>query len=277
MNDLKSYVTGGASRTVAEGLVLLDISHNLLKAKYAEIKFEKEWTVQRCKDKVYQMTGSKPDFMVLTLNGIPLADDTRTLGSYNPSNGMLLHVNDTDPYSGAKGGALEDVSLVKKYEMSDEDYDKRDNTYRAYKKKMLAQDPNWKPKHVLEAEQKRAAEKKMYAIDGLEDETEEQVRARMKVGDRCEAVGGRRGEIKYIGLVPEIGKEGQLWLGVKYDDPEGRNDGSVQGKRYFEAGGDKYGAFLKPALVKAGDYPEIDEFASDNEDEDAATTTAEKE
>jgi hypothetical protein len=35
---------------------------------------------------------------------------------YNPKNGDLLHVNDTDPHSNAKGGAYDDVRLVKKYE-----------------------------------------------------------------------------------------------------------------------------------------------------------------
>ena len=35
-----------------------------------------------------------------------------------------------------RGGAMDDVSQVKKFELTEEEYDKRDNTYRAYKKKV---------------------------------------------------------------------------------------------------------------------------------------------
>ncbi len=38
-------------------------------------------------------------------------------------------------------GWLEDVSLVKKYEISEEAYNQRENTYRAFKAKKLAEDP----------------------------------------------------------------------------------------------------------------------------------------
>lgn len=41
-----------------------------------------------------------------------------------------IHVADDDPFSLTRGGGLEDVSLVKKYRMSEEDYDKRKGTLR---------------------------------------------------------------------------------------------------------------------------------------------------
>lgn len=37
---------------------------------------------------------------------------------------------DDDPFSLTRGGALEDTSLVSKYRMSEEDYDKRQGTLR---------------------------------------------------------------------------------------------------------------------------------------------------
>jgi hypothetical protein len=46
-----------------------------------------------------------------------------------------------DPNSLSAGGWLEDTSLVKKYEISEEAYNKRENTYRAFKAKKLAEDP----------------------------------------------------------------------------------------------------------------------------------------
>jgi hypothetical protein len=41
--------------------------------------------------------------------------------------------------------------------MSDEDYDKRENTYRAYKKKQVAKDPNWKSIYQKKTAQAREA------------------------------------------------------------------------------------------------------------------------
>lgn len=42
----------------------------------------------------------------------------------------VLHIIDTDPTSLSANGWLEDTSKVEKYVMSEEDYAKRDNTYR---------------------------------------------------------------------------------------------------------------------------------------------------
>ena len=48
---------------------------------------------------------------------------------------------DSDPNSALIG--LEDLSQVQKYEMSDEDYNKRDDTFRKWKEKQMQQDPNF--------------------------------------------------------------------------------------------------------------------------------------
>ncbi len=40
---------------------------------------------------------------------------------------------DTDPTSASAGGWLENTDLVQKYKMSDEDYDRREKTYRKWK------------------------------------------------------------------------------------------------------------------------------------------------
>jgi hypothetical protein len=44
-----------------------------------------------------------------------------------------IHIKDLNPHSLSANGWLEDVSKVEKYVMSDEDYSKRENTYRAHK------------------------------------------------------------------------------------------------------------------------------------------------
>ena len=66
----------------------------------------------------------------------------------------------------------------------------------------------------------------------------------------------RRGTVSYIGQVPEIPGIGS-WVGVALDEPTGKNDGSVKGKRYFECG-QNCGVFVRPDRCEAGDFPALD-------------------
>ena len=88
----------------------------------------------------------------------------------------------------------------------------------------------------------------------------------VSIGMRCEVViGSRRGEVKYVGPVPELAPG--YWIGVQLDEPTGDSDGKAKGKQYFEAvGGTKFGLFIRPKDANFGDFPPIDEF-DENEDE----------
>ncbi len=85
----------------------------------------------------------------------------------------------------------------------------------------------------------------------------------IEVGKRCR-VGGedeRRGEIMYVGDVEEIPGGAGKWIGVKLDEPVGKNDGSLAGKRYWGKEGDpKYGVFVRPERVEVGDWPVLDDL-----------------
>jgi hypothetical protein len=63
--------------------------------------------------------------------------------------------------------------------------------------------------------------------------------------------GDRRGVVGYVGLVE--GLAGGFWVGVRLDEPLGKNAGSVGGKAYFEAP-DKHGSFIRPCLVSVGEH-----------------------
>eukprot|EP00808_Paulinella_micropora_P023975 g60863.t1 len=72
------------------------------------------------------------------------------------------------------------------------------------------------------------------------------VRARpFSVGDRV-ATGGKKGTVRYVGT-PNFASG--TWVGIQLDTPDGKNDGSIKGERYFECP-PMYGTFAKPAMVK---------------------------
>lgn len=86
---------------------------------------------------------------------------------------------------------------------------------------------------------------------------------RAQVGNRCQVnPGGKRGTVQYLGKIPSIAPG--WWVGVKYDEPVGKNDGSIKGLRFFDCP-PNYGGFLRPDKVEVGDFPEEDLFGSDDE------------
>uniref|UniRef100_A0A915BKQ4 CLIP1 zinc knuckle domain-containing protein n=1 Tax=Parascaris univalens TaxID=6257 RepID=A0A915BKQ4_PARUN len=65
------------------------------------------------------------------------------------------------------------------------------------------------------------------------------------IGDRVLVPGGKIGTLKFLGETEF--KEG-IWAGVELDQPFGKNDGSVQGKRYFTCKA-PYGLFAMASKV----------------------------
>ncbi len=220
--------------------------------------------------------------MELSINGV-LLEDGKALGYYGPKDHDVIRIVDHDPNSVAANGGLDDVSQVKKYEMSEEEYSKRKNTYRAWKLEQIAKDPNWVAPWLKREQEEKRRKKAAAAASNAPIEPLDVVLSKYSVGARCECTpGARRGEIKYVGYVgeapaapstPENGEEKaplqQVWIGVAFDEPLGKNDGSAKGKRYFTCA-KNYGAFLKPEFVKVGDFPVRDPFASDDEEEAGA-------
>lgn len=73
----------------------------------------------------------------------------------------------------------------------------------------------------------------------------------------------------FVGQVPEIPGSVGAWVGVTLDEPTGKNDGSVNGTKYFSCA-PNCGVFLRAERVEVGDFPELgldDELMSDEDEE----------
>lgn len=200
------------------------------------IKFCYLKQIEQVKLKIYHFVGTPTNDQALVLkneNGevvCELANDNMLLGAYPIDSGMEIYCVDTNPFSKAKGGAYEDVSLVKKYEMSEEEYDKRKGTVRDYKREMLKKDPNFKFK--------------TFTVDPDNAPPGPETVEQFVIGNRCEVnPGGRRGEIKWKGVWENEEDKG-YWVGVQFDEPVGQGTGKHKGKEYFSCE-DKYGSFVR--------------------------------
>jgi tubulin-specific chaperone B len=228
-----------------------------------------QMTVASVKNKLCFHCGTSPSAMLLQLKDeaghsvlAVLGEDRRQLGFYSPRDGCVLHIVDTDPTSVSANGWLEDVSKVAKYVMSDEDYEKRENTYRKFKQERLRMDPTWTLEKEIAARRGVPYVPTTSNAGGMKTDDPEYMAVEateVEIGARCEVQsqeGSKRGEVRYVGKVD--GLPLGWWIGVRYDEPVGKNDGSIKGKKYFECPAG-YGAFVRPNLVSTGDFPPFDE------------------
>lgn len=180
----------------------------------------------------------------------PLDDDTRMLGSYPVEDYMRIQVSDTNPHR--IKNQYTDVSLVEKFELTADEYEKRTDTVRAFKER------NKLGRFSAEA---AAAEEAIQLANQKAAEA-------MKIGDRCQVSGEDETAVKKLGTIKFIGEtkfQPGLWVGIQYDEPLGKNNGTVQGEKYFTCP-PKYGGFVRPVKVNVGDFPEEDIFMSDDDD-----------
>lgn len=233
---------------ITQSVVTVNVSSSL-NSFGSERRFQKNLQIKDLKDKLVLLTGASVSTMKLELFNkedklvCPLDNDEALLGSYPIDDGMRIHVKDPS----AKVGEFEDVSKVEKFEISADEYEKRADSVRAFKERNKL----GRFKEISPEEQQRLDEEKR-----LKEEQDKAKVESMKIGDRCEVqVAGqpkRRGCVQYAGTTEF--KPG-YWVGVQYDEPVGKNNGSVKGKQYFQCP-DKYGGFVKPEFVEIGDFPE---------------------
>ncbi|KFB38934.1 hypothetical protein ZHAS_00006256 [Anopheles sinensis] len=228
--------------------VTINISNSHNDAISFERKYSRGMTIAELKGKLETITGGCAGTMQLELYSgsrlvCKLDDDSQSLANYPMEDGMRIHVTDNFQFI---------QENVAKFELSQEEYDKKADSLRSFLKKNKLGKYNEEEMSKLEEERKR------------QEEEEEKKVAETAIGARCRVTTKgqptRLGTIMYKG--PLDGKQGKFF-GVKFDEPLGVNDGSVNGKRYFECG-PKYGSFVAVKAVEVGDFPP-EEFSLEDE------------
>ncbi|KAJ6789027.1 hypothetical protein PWT90_09917 [Aphanocladium album] len=222
----------------------------------SERRITPSWSIDTFKTKLEPITGIPPSAQRLSLKSakgaesIPLqaADEENTfLNSFPLAAYGEIHVADTRP-AGMRVN-FNDTSGVERFVMPETEYQKKSDSVLAWKKaqKLGRFDPN-------------APDQEQARVSAFEQEVKQRG---IEVGKRCR-VGGedtRRGVVKHVGEVGEIPNGAGAWVGVHLDEPVGKNDGSIAGKRYWgEESSMKHGVFVRPERIEVGDFPVMDDL-----------------
>ncbi|KAF8548715.1 hypothetical protein OG21DRAFT_1422600 [Imleria badia] len=215
----------------------------------SERRFDLHITVEQLKTKLELVTGIPIQNQCISIQNdggetiAQLSDDTKQLGFYGLTTSQTLNVIDTNPATSFTG-QLSDVSQVEKFELSDDAYAKRTDSVLAYKQRHKV------GRFASSSETPAPVEK----VD-------------IPIGARCQVESDeeglhKRGTVRFVGQTSFA--KTVVWVGIEYDEPIGRNDGSVQGERYFTCR-PNYGVFLRSDRVRVGDFP-IEEINFDDEE-----------
>ncbi|KAF8141433.1 CAP Gly-rich domain-containing protein [Boletus edulis] len=213
----------------------------------SERRFDLHITVEQLKTKLELITGIPVQNQRIYVQNdaretiAELSDNTKQLGFYGLTTLQTLNVIDTNPATSFTG-QLSDVSQVEKFELSDDAYAKRTDSVLAYKQRHKVgrfAPPSELPPPAIH----------------------------VPIGTRCEVESAeqglhKRGTVRFVGQT-SFAKTG-VWVGIEYDEPIGRNDGSVQGERYFTCR-PNYGVFVQPDRVRVGDFP-VEEINFEDEE-----------
>lgn len=233
----------------------------------SERRISPQWDLHYLKTKLELITGISPKYQTIQYYAIPTSNEYTTLSNshgysedqdkeqhvsqFNILSYSRLHIQDNDPDS--QLSQLQDESSAQEFKLSEEEYAKRNDSVLRWKEtsKLGRFDPRF------ELEKSRQLEENL------------RISSTMKAGDRCRIIniqGERRGLVKYVGKIMHLDEGENIWVGIEFDEPVGRNNGLIQGTRIFECK-PNHGSFVKPKQVEVGDFPELDPFASDEDEE----------
>eukprot|EP00762_Andalucia_godoyi_P006401 ANDGO_02845.mRNA.1 Tubulin-specific chaperone B len=252
---LRAWVTAQDGKAFGQspaGWVRLEITSDLLRTKDMTANnwqnFALSMSVSDFKAKIMLTVGTAPVHQKLHVfdeqrNRVGVMDnDNLAIGNYGLRDGFMVSVEDTDPFRTV--ARLQDYNEAPKYHMSDEEYRARKGTFREWK---LA-NPEEYMKHFGHLH-----EPKDEATKPREDEDGKEAADKASVGLRGRVEGDRRGVVAFVGKV-SFAKG--YWIGLQLDEPVGKHDGEVKGKRYFKA--PAYCGVMVPAEdAEVGDFPPL--------------------
>ena len=177
-------------------MVWLEITHSVLSLR-TEKNFDIDTRIETLKTRLYSIVGTSPSHMQLQLFSVDgqlvhgdMPDDS-TLGQCGCTmDHMRVHVIDNDPTSSLS--QLNNVESVQKYVISEEDYDKRDDTFRKWKERNLGS---------AELEQQQQGEQQQLQKQTEEQQLHAELIKNIKAGDRCQLNNelSARGTVRYVG------------------------------------------------------------------------------
>lgn len=214
----------------------------------SEKRFPKDIKIGVLKNKLELMTGFESIDMKLKLLTkekkfvCDFDDDEKMLGFYPAEDGYLLEVK-----ADKRVLTADEDPNFRRFELTDEEYAKKKGTIKEFKLKNKLGQFSDTHQELSELKEKQAREKLEHEKKAIDN---------IKIGSRCQVnapnAPTRLGTVMYKG---ELSNKPGFFVGIKYDEPLGKNDGSVDGKRYFECL-PNYGGFVKPESVTCGDFPE---------------------
>ncbi|CCF58659.1 hypothetical protein KAFR_0F00620 [Kazachstania africana CBS 2517] len=140
------------------------------------------------------------------------------------------------------------------FELTEEEYAKKNDSVLRWKKQQKLGRFNSEYKAKMDKD-RRLQEQKLNSLEINQ-------RCSVKSADQPE----RRGWLRFIGKIATINEE-QIWCGIEFDEPLGKNNGTVKGHVYFGPVKDKYGAFVKPSAVETGSQFTPFELEDSDDDE----------
>ncbi|EER29083.1 hypothetical protein D8B26_000831 [Coccidioides posadasii str. Silveira] len=222
------------------------------------------WTVSLLKAKLETMCGIPPGCQRLRLKAPGLEarwidNNSQLVGDWGLAKGCEIEIHDLRPPAARPN--YTDVSSVEKYTLPTSTYESLPNTVLSWKKAQKL--GRFDPKALTPEEVARNQANK--------DESDIRERG-IELSRRAIVLPSspphiRRGTIRFVGPVPTIpsggaqvslnpGDPAPLWVGIEFDEPLGKNNGSVGGKSYFTCP-EKCGVFVKPEKVEVGDFPPL--------------------
>lgn len=224
------------------------LTHSVSKAVVPEKRYNLHQTIESIKQNMYGYFATPSEYIRLELydnRGVKVEEnmkDEKPLGYYQVQDEFRLHCVDLQPASAVAN--YDDLSQVEKYEIPEDQWLQREDNARKFKEQMLAQQAIARAASGIP---------EPVTSNGLNDTSFAKEASNMHVGDRCQCQpGDRLGTVRYVGRIAAL-KQG-YWIGVEFDEPVGKSDGTVKGQKVFECQ-PLYGGFLRPDQVEVGDFP----------------------